>query len=161
MFNSYKSRQRYERRRDDDEKLVNVPVTDPGETLAQSIECITRDIKDLSDNIEKQVKYLATRHKLAVDMAKLEAGANTPIKTLEKRLALLNQIEGFGQEIKAFTNENLEDRIALIEAIKRLEPGETAPIKKLRERVRLLRLLRHENEVAEHEHPDSDAEEVA
>jgi hypothetical protein len=63
---------RYEPRRYDD---VDEMVTDPGETLAEAIECITRDAKDLSDNLGKQVKYLATRHRLAVEMMALEKGA--------------------------------------------------------------------------------------
>jgi hypothetical protein len=156
MFNRYGRRQLYERRYNDGEKPVTVPVTDHGGTLAEAVECIIRDAKDLSDKLAKQAMYIGRRHQLAVEIAGLEAGAKTPIKMLEMRVALLNQIDSFDQDVKAFTNEELKERIALIERIKRLEPGEIAPIEELRERARLL------ERVGAAEDPESDfREEVA
>jgi hypothetical protein len=157
MFNRYGPRQLYERRYNDGEKPVTVPVTDQGGTLAEAVECIIRDAKDLSDKLAKQATYIGRRHQLAVEIARLEAGARTPIKKLETRVALLTQIDSFDQEVKAFTNEELKERIALIEMIKRLEPGETVPIEELRERARLLERVR----AAGNEHPEFDPGEVS
>jgi hypothetical protein len=156
MFNRYEPRQLYERRYNDGEKPVTVPVTDHGGTLAEAVECIYRDAKDLADKLAKQATYIGRRHQLASEMARQEAGARTPIKMLETRVALLNQINSFDQEIKAFTNEELKERIALIERIKRLEPGETAPLEELRERARLIERV----EAAEDKHPDSNTRDV-
>jgi len=74
-----------------------VEIGDPGETLAEAIERITKERKP-SDTLGQQVAYLAKRHQLASEMMKLEHGAATPLKTLEKRVALLQQIDGFGPE---------------------------------------------------------------
>ena len=113
-------------------------ITAPGESLDGAIERVTQDAKRLADLFGDQVKYLAKRHELVVQMMKLEKHADVPLKTLEKRVGLLQQIRAY----PAFADESLErlkDRIACIETINRLEPnGEHAPIKKLRERARLL-----------------------
>lgn len=70
-------------------------------------------------------------------MMKLEKHADVPLKTLEKRVGLLQQIRPTRHSDESL--ERLKDRIACIETINRLEPnGEHAPIRKLRERARLL-----------------------
>jgi hypothetical protein len=125
---------------------TDVEVTDQTETLSDAIERITEDAATLSKALGKQVEYLATRHKLIGQMMDLEADAKAPLKTLEKRAAVLQQIvtlssnleNRLGWDVKRTTVEALKERVELIETIKRLEPGEAAPIKTLRERARLL-----------------------
>jgi len=114
-------------------------IAAPGESLDDAIERVTQDAKRLADLFGDQVKYLAKRHELVVQMMKLEKHADVPLKTLEKRVGLLQQIRAYGPAFADESLERLKDRIACIETINRLEPnGEHAPIKKLRERARLL-----------------------
>jgi hypothetical protein len=146
--------QRYQDEYDNDDGPQE--ICDQGETLADAIERITEDAKKLADSLGEQVKYLATRHKLAVEMAKLEDGAATPLKSLEKRVAVLQQVTALtnglnhrlGFDAKSVSLEALKERVTLIETINRLEPGEVAtPIKKLRERARLLERIETASEV--------------
>jgi hypothetical protein len=139
-----------------------VEVTaDPGETLASAVERITKDAEELADQFKLKVEYLAKRHKLAQEMAALEAGADVPLKTLEKRVAVLQQIKDastfinnrLGWDVKGYTEPVLKERVDLIETINRLEPGEAQPIKKLRQRAKLLERI----EQAEPEDIDGEA----
>src|SRR5258708_23538680 len=119
-------------------------VTDQRERLTQTIERETRDAKHLADQFGEQVEYLAKRHGLIVEMMKLEKHADAPIKTLEKRIALLQQIRNFGPVFNDESLERLKDRIRCIETINRLEPnGEHASLKTLRERAKLLDQTRY------------------
>jgi predicted RNase H-like nuclease (RuvC/YqgF family) len=114
-------------------------VTAPGEQLDHAIDRVTKDAKRLADLLGDQVDYLAKRHELITSMMELEKYADVPLKTLEKRVGLLQQIRAYGPAFANETLERLNQRIACIETINRLEPnGEHAPIKKLRERARLL-----------------------
>jgi hypothetical protein len=114
-------------------------IADPGEQLDDAIDRIARDADRLADLLGDQVKYLKKRHELVVEMTKLEKHAGIPMKTLEKRVGLLQQISAYGAAFADETLERLKERIACIQTINRLEPnGEHASIKKLRERARLL-----------------------
>jgi hypothetical protein len=114
-------------------------ITAPGEKLDEAIERIAQDAKRLADLLGDQVKYLAKRHELVVEMMNLENQADVPLKTLEKRVGLLQQIRSHGAGFADESLERLKERIACIETISRLEPnGEHTSIKKLRERARLL-----------------------
>jgi predicted RNase H-like nuclease (RuvC/YqgF family) len=114
-------------------------ITAPGEKLDEAIERVTQDAKRLADLFGDQVKYLAKRHELVVEMMNLENQADVPLKTLEKRVGLLQQIRSHDPGFADESLERLKERIACIETIKRLEPnGEHTSIKKLRERARLL-----------------------
>jgi predicted RNase H-like nuclease (RuvC/YqgF family) len=114
-------------------------ATDQREALTETIERVTRDAKHLADQFGEQVEYLKKRHGLIVEMMQLERHANQPIKVLEKRVALLQQIRNFGPRFEDEDLKHLEERIRCTETINRLEPnGEHASLKTLRERARLL-----------------------
>jgi predicted RNase H-like nuclease (RuvC/YqgF family) len=100
-------------------------ITAPGEQLDDAIERVTQDAKRLADLLDDQVKYLAKRHALVAEMMKLEKHADFPIKTLEKRIGLLQQIRSADAMLGLADQslERLKERIACIETINRLEPN--------------------------------------
>lgn len=120
--------------------------------LDQTIETLADDIQRLSNKLSEQTAYLKNRHRLLAEMERLQTDYNMPIKQLEKRLGLLNQIRTLstGTELTELSTDQLKQRIEYIETIRHLEPeGQRVPIKSLRERVRLLERVEHATTEAE------------
>ena len=114
--------------------------------LDQTIENLAAGIQDLVNKLSEQMAYLKNRHRLLAEMQRLQADYNVPIKQLEKRLGLLNQIRTLstGTELEELSTDQLKQRIECIETIHRLEPeGQRVSIKSLRERARLLQRIEH------------------
>ncbi|HEY1363891.1 MAG TPA: hypothetical protein VGF60_16750 [Xanthobacteraceae bacterium] len=109
--------------------------------LDETIEDLAGGIQKLSESLGEQMSYLKNRHRLLAEMQRLQTDYSVPLKQLEKRLALLNQIRALsaGTELAEMSTDQLNQRIACIETIRRLEPeGQRVSIKSLRERARLL-----------------------
>jgi hypothetical protein len=110
---------------------------DFGERLDQAVERIGREANALGKQLGEAVERLIERHQLARTMAAAQKLADIPTKTLEKRVALIQQIRA----IDYLADEDLDRlklRLQCLETIHRLEPDGPTPIKKLRERARLL-----------------------
>lgn len=108
-----------------------------GERLDEAVERIGRETQSLAEQFDEAVERLAKRHKLAREMAATERFANIPTKSLEKRVALIQQIRAIDYLADEDLNR-LQHRLDCLKTIRRFEPGEPTPIKKLRERARLL-----------------------
>jgi hypothetical protein len=91
----------------------------------------------------RQVEAIGERHKVLAELQELERYADQPIKVLEKRLALYQQVAEVEAQWPDLANSSdyaLKQRIDAIETIARLEPdaANRPSLKVLRERAKLL-----------------------
>jgi hypothetical protein len=112
------------------------------ESLSATIERHAKHTKSLADEIGEKVAEISERHKFLLGLQELQADHSIPIKTLEKRLALLTAINERQRYIADanLSNEKLKERVELIETTLRLEPDQAnrVPLKSLKERARIL-----------------------
>ena len=133
-----------------------------GERLDQAIERIAEEANTLGEQLGEAVARLVERHQLARMMAAAQKLANIPTKTLEKRVALIQQIRSIDYLADEDLNR-LQLRLQYLETIHRLEPDGPTPIKKLRERARLLERADQATPTLAlvHDADDSEGEEAA
>jgi hypothetical protein len=115
--------------------------------LSDSIRQCAKETVMLGDELKEKLQAISDRHQVLNELEALQDDFNVPLKQLEKRLQLLQQIKAFGlfdHLAKASTHE-LEQRIQAIETINALEPDpDNRPtLKSLRERAKLLQEVAH------------------
>ena len=139
--------------------------------LDNTIENHARVTKALCDALGEKIEAIEKRHKFLVGLEQLQADFQVPLKQLEKRLLLLQQINSLQQggvnvaqndnePLARMTTEQLKKRIDCIQTINRLEPDpeKRASIKSLRERARLLSRIEHAEAGVETEEDHDQAE---
>jgi hypothetical protein len=121
--------------------------------LDETIERYAEATKDLCASLDEKIAAIAERHHVLVGLEKLQANFDVPLKTLSKRLGLLQQIDALQEKwsrgneaaFATMSTDRLVERIKAFETIARLEPDpeKRASIKSLRERARLLTTIEH------------------
>jgi hypothetical protein len=124
--------------------------------LDYTIENHARVTKVLCDELGEKIEAIERRHQFLVGLEQLQDDFKVPLKQLEKRLLLLQQINSLQQgaaygaqndnePLARMTTEQLQKRIDCLQTINRLEPDpeKRISIKSLRERARLLSSIEH------------------